>query len=227
MLLPFTPKPFPFPTSHSLFLASKRISDKTSGPSISIPNIIIRSNTGTPRYTGSNPKQLNSTQLPLSPGTFESLNQSSDAGSRPEDPVSTLFQMFPALDPELMTFSLRNHNNKIEDPRESWTALSSDLEERNKPHSFDSERIGNCSDLPMEGTSTCSQISEHNIEDVNNIKQKFGNGTAIDSPKWVDLFVQEMMSAKNIDDVRGRAARILEAFEGSITNNKRAAEEVI
>ena len=70
-------------------------------------------------------------------------------------------------------------------------------------------------------------MSEQNVEDVNNIKQKFDNGTAVDSPKWVDLFVHEMMSAINIDDVRGRAARILEAFERSITANKRAAEEVI
>ncbi|XWS59797.1 hypothetical protein CRYUN_Cryun08bG0152400 [Craigia yunnanensis] len=155
--------------------------------------------------------------------SFESPNPSSDARSRPEDP---LFQMFPALDPELITTGLRNQSNKIEDPRESLNALSSDLEERNKPHSFDSARIGNCTDLPLEGTAACSQISEHKIEDVNNIKQKFDNGTAINSPKWVDLFVHEMMSATNIDDARGRAARILEAFEGSITANKRAAEEI-
>ena len=70
-------------------------------------------------------------------------------------------------------------------------------------------------------------MSEQNVEDVNNIKQKFDNGTAVNSPKWVDLFVHEMMSATNIDDARGRAARILEAFEGSINANKRAAEEVI
>ncbi|XWS59795.1 hypothetical protein CRYUN_Cryun08bG0152400 [Craigia yunnanensis] len=124
--------------------------------------------------------------------SFESPNPSSDARSRPEDP---LFQMFPALDPELITTGLRNQSNKIEDPRESLNALSSDLEERNKPHSFDSARIGNCTDLPLEGTAAY-------------------------------LFVHEMMSATNIDDARGRAARILEAFEGSITANKRAAEEI-
>ncbi|XVE96854.1 hypothetical protein REPUB_Repub02eG0259100 [Reevesia pubescens] len=125
-----------------------------------------------------------------------------------------------------MTSTLRNHNNKIEDPRESLNALSSNLEERNNPHSFDSARIGNCTDIPFEGSARCNQVSEQNVEDVIPIKQKFDNGNGVDSPKWVDLFVHEMMSATNIDDSRGRAARILEAFEGSITANRRAAEEI-
>ncbi|XP_022767522.1 uncharacterized protein LOC111311930 [Durio zibethinus] len=164
---------------------------------------------------GSSPKRFRCS-------SFESPDPSSDAGSRPDDPVSTLFQIFPALDSELITSGLRNHNSKIEDPRESLSDVSSDLEERNKPHSFDSARFGNCTVLPFEG----SQISEHNVENASNIKQKFENGNAVDSPKWVDLFVHEMMSAPNIDDARGRAARILEVFEGSITANKRAAEEI-
>ncbi|XWS55684.1 hypothetical protein CRYUN_Cryun09bG0022100 [Craigia yunnanensis] len=168
---------------------------------------------------GSSPKRFKCS-------SFESPNPSSNSGSRPDGPVSTMLQMFPAFDPELITSNLRNHNDKIEDPRESLNALSSYIEERNKPHSFDSARIGNCTDIPLDGTATCSQMSEQNAEDVNNIKQKFDNGTVVDSPKWVDLFVHEMITATNIDDVRGRAAGILEAFEGSITANKRAAEEI-
>ena len=34
--------------------------------------------------------------------------------------------------------------------------------------------------------------------------------------KWVELFVQEMLSASNLDDAKDRAARALEAFEKSI-----------
>ncbi|XVE76345.1 hypothetical protein DITRI_Ditri12bG0164800 [Diplodiscus trichospermus] len=154
---------------------------------------------------GSSPKRFRCS-------SFESQNPSSDPGSRPDDP--------------LITSTLRNHNNKIEDARESLNALSSSLEERNKPHNFDSARIGNCNDFPLDETATCSQMSERIVEDANNIKQKFDNGNAADSPKWVDLFVHEMMNATNINDARGRAARILEAFEGSITANKRAAEEM-
>lgn len=48
-----------------------------------------------------------------------------------------------------------------------------------------------------------------------------------DGSKWVDLFVNEMMSAKDLDDARGRAARILEAFERSIIANSKASKEVI
>ncbi|XVF55303.1 hypothetical protein PTKIN_Ptkin06aG0026300 [Pterospermum kingtungense] len=154
---------------------------------------------------------------------FESPNPSSDSGSGSEDPVSTLFQLFPALDPELITSGLRNHNSKIEDAREGLSAFPSNVEERNKPHIFDSARIGNYTDdIPLSD----SQISEHSIEDVNNIKHKFDNGTVIDSSEWVDLFVSEMASATDIDDARGRTARILEAFEGNITANRRAAEEI-
>ncbi|GMI71325.1 hypothetical protein like AT5G02510 [Hibiscus trionum] len=139
---------------------------------------------------------------------FESPNPSSDPGSRPDDRVST----FSALDPELRTSVVRNHDNKNEDFKESSNAFFSDPEERNK-HSFDSVRTGNCTDE----TATCSQISGYNVE---------YNGNAVDSPKWTDLFVQEMASAMNMDDAKVRAARILEAFEGSVVANKRAAEEI-
>ncbi|XP_039068058.1 uncharacterized protein LOC120214161 isoform X1 [Hibiscus syriacus] len=121
---------------------------------------------------------------------------SSDPGSRPDDPVST----FSALDHELITSVVRNHDN-------------SDTDERNKQHNFDIVRTGNCTD----DTATCSQISGYNVE---------CNGNAVDSPKWTDLFVQEMSSAASIDDAKARAARILEAFEGSVVANKRAAEEI-
>jgi hypothetical protein len=35
--------------------------------------------------------------------------------------------------------------------------------------------------------------------------------------KWVELFVQEMLSAANLDDAKDRAARALKAFEESVT----------
>ncbi|XVF08069.1 hypothetical protein REPUB_Repub06bG0194100 [Reevesia pubescens] len=121
----------------------------------------------------------------------------------------------------LRTSVVINHNDKIEDFKESLIAFSSDLEEINKPHSFDFVRIGNCTDLSLDGVATCSQVSGQDLEDVNNIKQNFDNETAVDSPKGVDLFVHDMMSATNIDDAKGRAVRILEAFERSVTANKK------
>ncbi|KAK8512278.1 hypothetical protein V6N13_097071 [Hibiscus sabdariffa] len=128
--------------------------------------------------------------------SFESPNPSSGPGSRPDDLVST----FSAFDPELRTSVIQNHDN-------------SDLEETNKQHNFDSVRTGSCTDE----TATCSQISGYNVEYDRN---------AVDSPRWMDLFVQEMASATNMDNAKARAARILEAFEGSVVANKRAAEEI-
>ncbi|KAK8553702.1 hypothetical protein V6N13_072644 [Hibiscus sabdariffa] len=151
---------------------------------------------------GSSPKRFRCS-------SFESPNPSSDPGSRPDDRVST----FSALDPELRTSVVRNRDNKSEDFMESPNAFFSDLEERNKQLNFDSVRTGSCTDE----TATCSQISGYNVE---------YNRNAVDSPEWTDLFVQEMASAMNMDDAKARAARILEAFEGSVVANKRAAEEI-
>ncbi|GMI96505.1 hypothetical protein like AT5G02510 [Hibiscus trionum] len=153
---------------------------------------------------GSSPKRFRCS-------TFESPNPSSDPGSRPDDRVPT----FSALDPELRTSVVQNHNIKNEGFKESLNALSSDLEERSKQYcfEFDTVRTGNCTDE----SATCSQISDCNVE---------YNGNADDSPKWTDLFVQEMANARNTDDAKARAARILEAFEGSVVANKRAAAEI-
>ena len=35
----------------------------------------------------------------------------------------------------------------------------------------------------------------------------------VEGTEWVELFVQEMLSASNLDDAKERAARALEAFE--------------
>ncbi|KAK8708964.1 hypothetical protein V6N13_059999 [Hibiscus sabdariffa] len=147
---------------------------------------------------GSSPKRFRCS-------SFESPNPSSDPGSRPDDRVPT----FSDLDPEFRTSGVQNN----EDFKESSNVFSPDLEERSKHHSFDSVRTGNCTDE----TATCSQISDYNVE---------YNGNAVDGPNWTDLFVQEMASAMNTDDAKSRAARILEAFEGSVVANKRAAAEI-
>ncbi|TXG58581.1 hypothetical protein EZV62_016410 [Acer yangbiense] len=128
-----------------------------------------------------------------------------------EEPVSTLLQMFPDLDPELVNSVLRNHDNKIEDAIESLRALSfGDVNQRNK-----SEEHGNCASVPSESTAACSQMSEESLGE-----------NVTDGSNWVDLFVHEMMNATDLDDARGRAARILEAFEKSLTANSKTSKEL-
>ena len=68
---------------------------------------------------------------------------------------------------------------------------------------------------------------EETTDDRNNVKSIISCGHSTDETKWVDLFVQEMTNASDLDDARGRAARILEAFEQSISAQNRVSEEVV
>ncbi|KAJ4704725.1 Ubiquitin system component Cue [Melia azedarach] len=140
-----------------------------------------------------------------------------------DDPVSVLLQMFPDLDPEVLKSVLRNHENNIEDATDSLRAISfGNNSERNRPQGLDSTTVGNCSAIPGESASSCSQMAEEEVGDANTTIHV---ESMTDGSKWVDLFVNEMMSAKDLDDARGRAARILEAFERSIIANSKASKE--
>ncbi|KAK4583583.1 hypothetical protein RGQ29_026351 [Quercus rubra] len=155
---------------------------------------------------------------PSSPTSFPSAKRprSSSFGSGSDDSVSVLLQMFPDLDPQLVERVCRNHNNKIEDAVVSLRAISfADVNARNRSQSSDCTNIANCSDGPSQSSATCSQMPEQRVEDVKDMRTT-----------WVDLFVHEMMNATDIDDARGRATRILEAFEQSIIAPSRASEEL-
>lgn len=72
-----------------------------------------------------------------------------------------------------------------------------------------------------------SQMWEETHEDQNDAESKSSFEDSIDGVKWVELFVNEMMNAANIDDARGRAARILGAFERCISEQTRVSNEVV
>lgn len=143
----------------------------------------------------------------------------SDFGSLSEYHLSDLLQMFPDLDPELVEMVCRNHNNRIEDVINSLRALSfPDLTARNKSQCFDSTIFAN--GAHVSGQSTCSQMLDQRVEDVKDM------GSTVDCRNTVEQFVYEMMSATDVNDARGRAARILEDFELSVTPPSRAAKEL-
>jgi len=58
-------------------------------------------------------------------------------------------------------------------------------------------------------------------------KNVSGYGDSRDGMKWVEVFVQEMMHASNIEDARRRASRILETFEQVISEQTRVSKEVV
>ncbi|KAF7804564.1 CUE domain-containing protein [Senna tora] len=129
-----------------------------------------------------------------------------------------------ALDSEVLERLFRNNNGKVEDAMECLSALSSvDILGRDQSQSTDSVAdIRNCD----QNQATCSQMWEETHEDQNNAKSNNSSRDSRDGIKWVELFVDEMMNAANIDDARGRAARILEAFEQCISEQTRVSKEV-
>lgn len=151
--------------------------------------------------------------------TFGSLVRS---GS--DDPVSFLLQMFPDVDPEVVKSVLGEHDNKIEDAIDRLRVLSfSNISERIKSQGLEPTIIGNFSAVPGESATSCCQMSE---EEVRSAHTNFCGENITDGSKWVDLFVHEMMRAADLDDARGRAARILEVFERSIITNSKASKEL-
>lgn len=71
-----------------------------------------------------------------------------------------------------------------------------------------------------------SQASEHKVEVSQNNSADSQPREAQNGSSWVDIFVQEMMSASDWDDVRGRAMKILEVFERNVVAQTTAAVEV-
>ncbi|KAF8397517.1 hypothetical protein HHK36_016434 [Tetracentron sinense] len=154
---------------------------------------------------------------------FGSPIRSSDFGFGSEDKVSILLRMFPAMDREMVETVLNTHNNKIEDAIESLHVLClGDATSKTESQNLDSMVIGNGSADP-DGES--SQTSEQKAEDLQDNNSIFESRNPTDGSKWVDIFVQEMKNATDLDDARGRAARILEAFERSVVSHSNAAEE--
>ncbi|KAJ4832896.1 hypothetical protein Tsubulata_026356 [Turnera subulata] len=151
--------------------------------------------------------------------SYGSPTRSVESGSESEDKAIDLLRMFPALDPELVQTMLRNHNNKADDAIESLRRISfSDPIERNKSQSFESATLGNCDFAPVPSTTIQEDAQEVKAEGVHNC---MGDGS-----EWVDSFVQEMMQAASLEDARGRAGRMLEAFEQRVTAHSNASAEL-
>ncbi|XP_043702718.1 uncharacterized protein LOC122652900 [Telopea speciosissima] len=155
--------------------------------------------------------------------TFGSPVRSSDFGFGSEDKVSILLRMFPAMDRELVENVLNTNNHKIDDAIESLNALClGKVSGESEPQSLDSMAAANGPDVP--GGESC-QTSEQNVEESHNKASTFESINPTDGSAWVDIFVQEMMNAVDLDDARSRATRYLEAFERNVVAHTRASEE--
>ncbi|KAJ4979203.1 hypothetical protein NE237_009983 [Protea cynaroides] len=155
--------------------------------------------------------------------TFGSPIRSSDFVFGSEDKVAILLRMFPAMDQEFVESVLNSNNHKIDDAIESLNALClGQISGNNGPQSLDSTVTANGPNIP--GGEGC-QTSEQNVEESNSKPSTFESINPTDGSAWVDIFVQEMMNAVDLDDARNRATRILEAFERNVVAHVRASEE--
>ncbi|KAI3851626.1 hypothetical protein MKX03_009006 [Papaver bracteatum] len=144
-------------------------------------------------------------------------------GSSSEDKISILLRMFPSMDRELVESVLNTHNHKIEDAIESLNALCiGDVSARTELQSPDSMMTANS---PSVQGAESIQEAEEKIEELKQKDAAAESRNPTDGASWVDIFVQEMMSAADLDDARRRAARMLEAFEKSVADNARASHE--
>ncbi|KAI4349294.1 hypothetical protein L6164_009900 [Bauhinia variegata] len=155
-----------------------------------------------------------------SPSRFEPVSGS-------DDNISELLQMFPTLEPEVVERVFRDNYCKIEDATNCLgTLCSGHIHGRDITQSHDSAVIGNCDANVNQNQVTCCQRWEETSEAEKDTKATISSGYPTDGMKWVDLFVDEMMKATDLDDARGRAARILEAFEQCISVQTRASKEL-
>ncbi|XP_020252559.1 uncharacterized protein LOC109829891 isoform X2 [Asparagus officinalis] len=139
---------------------------------------------------------------------FGSPTRFYDLGFGSEDKLSVLLRMFPSVDRKVVELVLETHDNKIDDAIKNLNALclGSNLK-ADEARSLNATALSN--ESAVEG-------------EILGNSRTFQNGSS-----WVDLFVQEMHSVSNWDDVRGKATMLLEAFEKNVIDNSMTSKEEI
>eukprot|EP00262_Sarcandra_glabra_P020774 TRINITY_DN842_c0_g1_i4.p1 TRINITY_DN842_c0_g1~~TRINITY_DN842_c0_g1_i4.p1 ORF type:complete len:269 (-),score=54.92 TRINITY_DN842_c0_g1_i4:72-878(-) len=149
---------------------------------------------------------------------FDSPVRLSDFGFGSEDKLSFLLHMFPTMDRELVETVLNTHDHKIDDAIKSLNAFClGDVSVKN-------ESLGLIANNPSVQDGENVHTSEK-VEDMRNDNLDFESRILTNGSSWVDIFVQEMTNASDLDDARGRATKILEAFERSVIAHSRVSEE--
>ncbi|XP_008784511.1 uncharacterized protein LOC103703441 isoform X2 [Phoenix dactylifera] len=149
----------------------------------------------------------------------------SDFGIASDDKVTILLRMFPSMDREVVETVLKTHDHKIDDAIRSLHALCLG-NDSTRAESARLNSILQANENDVEGVSNY-QTSKQKVEGTQNDSLDSEARIPQDVPSWVDIFVQEMMNASNWDDVRGRAMKILEAFERNVVAQTTASVEEI
>lgn len=120
--------------------------------------------------------------------------------------VDKLRELFPLMDQQLIEQALEECGDDID-------AAIKRLHELCLGSSDDNPGSGNDVEAHAEqgGLAADKQATAPSQDSLN------PNTLPADGNEWVELFVREMMSASSVDDARGRAARVLEVLEKSIS----------
>ncbi|XP_057786902.1 uncharacterized protein LOC131004270 [Salvia miltiorrhiza] len=126
-------------------------------------------------------------------------------------PVDQLKALFPDMQIQLLEKALEEAGNGID----SAINRLKELHLENAINSAE-EKIINIGDTSVDVTGT--PLGEPQLQ----------NNLPADGAAWVDLIVNEMMSATSVDDAKSRAARVLESLEKAISvqTGVKVAEDV-
>ncbi|KAM7263567.1 hypothetical protein ACFE04_001250 [Oxalis oulophora] len=119
-------------------------------------------------------------------------------------PIDQLLQLYPHMDKQLLERALDECGNDLD------SAITSLNELRLGSHPF--------TDAAQESHVVVANNGEVSSADNPSAPEVL----TMDGADWVELFVNEMTSASNIDDARARAARALGTLEKSICTRARA-----
>ncbi|KAF3326028.1 CUE domain-containing protein [Carex littledalei] len=157
-------------------------------------------------------------ELPLPYQPHHSAKRSRCGFSPPRDAnplLSHLRSLFPQMNQELLERALEAAGNDLDSAIKSLTDLHLEQEETNL-----ASIAGTCEDAtPVNHLATEGQRilgNDGNICTAADSMSGVDNNCPSGGSEWVELFVQEMTNASDMNDARSRATRALEVLEKSI-----------
>ncbi|XP_019443363.1 PREDICTED: uncharacterized protein LOC109347770 isoform X1 [Lupinus angustifolius] len=138
-------------------------------------------------------------ELPPSPPLSKRLRFSSSTSPIPlphHSLIDQLRNLFPHMDHLLYERAVQESGNDLEAAIKRLNELCLETDDGN---------TGTAAKVEGDGNASASEV------------QPAMNNLPVNGAEWVEFFVTEMSVATNVDDARGRAARILELLEKSIS----------
>uniref|UniRef100_A0A0D9XBA4 CUE domain-containing protein n=1 Tax=Leersia perrieri TaxID=77586 RepID=A0A0D9XBA4_9ORYZ len=156
-------------------------------------------------------------ELPHSPSSPPSKRARFRGGSSPHRPladpalVANIRAQLPSVGLEFIEKALEDCENDLDSALKCLLDLHVGSTEYNVDPFFQSPS----------GMSTELQVPDEGISVGNETAAQIGNAPSADnfpssSTQWVEILVNEMTSASNVDDAKSRASRVLEVFEKSM-----------